>query len=64
MEKVEVLGDTISVYDTPKYLDKLDGPIKDGDWIVYNGILQVYDIFFILGKKIFDYDKLIKVKKI
>ncbi len=62
MDLVEVLGDATSRYDEPKYLDRLEGPVNNGDWIVYNGILQQYDIMFILGKKIFDYKKLIKVK--
>ena len=64
MEKVKVLGDNVSVYDTPKYLDKLDGPVKDGDWVVYNNILCQYNALFVLSRQIFDYNKLIKVKKI
>lgn len=64
MEKVKVIGCIGETYLTPKYLDRLDGPIKHGDWIVYNGIVQKYDLFFELDKQIFDINQLIKVKQI
>lgn len=60
-DEVKIYGILGGLFDSPRYAEKLEGQIKGGDYIVIDGIIQVYDEYYFTEN--IDWDKIIKVKK-